>query len=808
MSVRTEQQKQDAVGAAAALAAARLTAPRAAMVQRFLIQFYSHVPPSDVLDRRAEDLYGAAVSLWQFAQMRPPGSAKLRVINPRPEVEGWRAPATVVEIVNDDMPFLVDSVTAALNGEGLAVHLVIHPILSVARDGEGRLQALRDPETRDGSRESVMHIEISTLSDPQRLAGLEARLTTVLGEVRAAVGDWREMRATAKRIEAELSTQLPPVAPDEIAEAVDFLGWLSDDNFTFLGYREYRYGGGNGAAPDILPDSSLGILRDQSIMVFDGLRNFATLPPEVRAFLLEPRILNISKSNRRSAVHRAVHMDTVAVRRFGPDGQAAGERLFIGLFTSGAYATNPRSIPVLRRKVARTLARAGFDPATHDGKALQHILETYPRDELFQVTEDELLDISTGILGLQERQRVALFARRDAYARFVSAFVYVPRDRYNTELRQRFAAILEKAYHATVDSFSTQLDEAVLARVHFILITPPGPVDVDVGAVEEELAEAARSWSDRLQEALVRSLGEEAALALFRRYGDAFPAEYRERFPASAAVYDIERIADVQRGVPLAMTLHRPLEAMADELRLKIYRLAAPVALSDILPMLEHMGLKVIAEVPYEVKPQDSAEPVWMQDFSLLCPAGDVDVARLKLRFEEALARIWAGDMESDGFNRLILVAGLDWRQVTVLRLYAKLMRQAGSAYSQAYMEDALAHYPQIAARLVTLFERRFDPAAPATDAENDQIVAAIEADLDAVSSLDEDRIIRSFLSLVSHSLRTNYYQRRPDGAAKSYLSVKLASRDIELLPLPRPLCEIYVLSPRMEGCHLRGLST
>ncbi|HUK60937.1 MAG TPA: NAD-glutamate dehydrogenase [Stellaceae bacterium] len=802
MSLRTEQLKDEAVAAAAALAADRLGGARAGMVQRFLKQFYGRVPPADVLERRPEDLYGAALSLWQFAQARLPGRAKLRVINPKIEVDGWRAPATVVEIVNDDMPFLVDSVTAALNGEGATVRLVIHPILRVTRARDGRLEALDDAEAGAGMRESAMHVEISTITDERRLEALQARLAAVLADVRAAVEDWRTMRETCQKLAGELRAAALPVAGEEQAEATAFLDWLGEDNFTFLGYREYRYrGGSNGGAPDILPGSGLGILRDEGVMVFDGLRNFAALSPDVRAFLMETRILSISKSNRRSSVHRPARMDTVAVRRFGADGQPLGDRLFVGLFTSQAYAMSPLAIPVLRRKVNRTIERAAFEKSSHDAKALQHILEAYPRDELFQISEDELLDISMGVLGLQERQRTALFARRDPYGRFVSLFVFVPRDRYNTELRQRFVGILEKAYGGHVDTFSTQLDESVLARVHFILTLPTTPVAVDQAAIERDLAEAARSWSDQLQDALTQALGEEKGLALFRRYGAAFPSDYRERFAAAAAVADIERIEEVRAGAPLAMTLYHSLEALANELRFKIYRQGSPVPLSDILPMLEHMGLKVLAEVPYEARLADGAAPVWMQDFSLAAD-GEVDLAHLKPRFEEAFAHVWGGAMESDGFNRLILLAGLDWRQVVVLRLYAKVMRQAGSTYSQAYMEDTLAAHPILAAKLVRLFERRFDTApAPENARDADALVKEIESDLDAVTSLDEDRIIRGFLTLVTHSLRTNYYQR----PQKPYLAVKLASREVELFPLPRPMCEIYVLNPRVEAVHLRG---
>ncbi|HEX9490658.1 MAG TPA: NAD-glutamate dehydrogenase domain-containing protein, partial [Stellaceae bacterium] len=764
MAVRAEEQKNEAVEAVAALATRRLGDGRAAAVARFVRRFYSHVPPEDILDRAPEDLYGAALSLWRFAETRQPGRAKLRVIDPRAEEEGWRSPRTIVEIVNDDMPFLVDSVTAALAGEGFAVHLVIHPILRVERDAQGRLAALLDDAAGNGNgaalRESLMHVEISAESGGARLDALAPALEGVLGEVRAAVADWAAMRARLQRVIADLAEEPPPLAEAEREEAADFLAWLDDANFTFLGFREYRFGAGEGSL-DIVPGSGLGILRDDSYPVFDGLRNFATLPPDVRQFLREPRLLLITKSNRRARVHRPVHMDAICIKSFDAEGRAVGERLVVGLFTSLAYSRSPRAIPLLRRKVERTLERAGFDPASHDGKALLHILDTYPRDELFQIGEDELLETALGILHLQERQRIALFVRRDPFERFVSCLVYVPRERYDTALRQRFATILKHVFSGTVDTFNTQLDDSVLGRVHFIIRTTPGRLGaIDVAAIERDLAEAGRSWAERIGEALGAAEGEAAGSALLRRYADAFPTAYRERFGGAAGVADIERLEELQHGAPIAVTLYRAPDGDARELGFKIYRLGAPVALSEVLPVLEHLGLKVITETPYAIAPAGSAA-AWLQDFSLIVPSGEVDVARDRARFEEAFLRLWSGSMESDGLNRLVLMAGLDWRQVVVLRLYVKVLRQAGSAYSQAYMEDALSAYPAIARNLVALFERRFDPKREeGRDADQAKLAAAIERDLDAVQSLDEDRILRSFLLLVRKSLRTNYFQR------------------------------------------------
>ncbi|HEY3918117.1 MAG TPA: NAD-glutamate dehydrogenase domain-containing protein [Stellaceae bacterium] len=801
MAQRAEQTKQATLAAVSGLAAKRLGASRAVLVQRFLAQFYDHVSAADLADRAAEDLYGAALSLWQFAQQRNPGKAKLRLFNPRSEEHGWTVHHTVLEIVNDDMPFLVDSVSMALAAEGVTVQLIIHPVMRVERDAEGRIVDLRENGDAEGERESIMHVEIGEVHDAAQLARIATRLEAVLEDTRAAVADWRKTRDALADIRAALAREKPPLPEDELAETQDFLAWLDDDNFTFLGCRDYRFdASGNTVAP------GLGVLRDPSHVLFAGLRNFAALSPELQGFLRAPRALFITKSNRRATIHRPARMDAIGVKLFGAQGEVVGMRVFLGLFTSLAYSRPAGATPFLRLKVAGVLWHSGFDPQGHDGKALAHILETFPRDELFQVSEGELSDIAMGILGLQERQRVALFVRRDPFARFVSCLVYVPRERYGTGLRQRLGAILEKAFVATVDSYTTHLDDAVLARVHFVLRAEGTLPEVDLAAVEHALAEAARSWSDKLGEALTTARGEAAGLALAARYGNAFPSNYRERFPLAAAIEDIDRIEAVRGGAPLALSLYRPSGAEPGALRFKLYRAVSPCALADVLPMLENMGLKAITEEPFEIAPMGDAQAIWMQDFGLVSRLDEFDVAAEHKRFEEAFAHVWAGRMESDGFNRLVLAAGLDWRQVTVLRLYAKAMRQAGSPYSQAYMEDALAHYPAIAGRLAALFEARFDPArANRAAAETESRVKEITRELDAVESLDEDRILRGFLRLVEKSLRTNYFQRQGDGTPKPYLSVKLSSREIELFPLPRPLCEIYVYSPRMEGVHLRN---
>lgn len=814
MALRAEQLKDELTEEVVRQVRERLGRTRAAPAERFVRQFYDNVPPDDIIQSSAEQLYGAALAMWQWGQQREAGKARIRVYNPHVEEHGWQSHRTVVEIVNDDMPFLVDSVTAELNRQGLTVHLVIHPVVRVKRDAAGQLTDLYEPAAAptDASPESFMHVEVGAVPGGEALTRAREGLERVLADVRAAVADWRAMRATVREAIAEADAAratVPATIPaEEVEEAKAFLEWVDDDHFTFLGYREYRFGdAGDGAEPPLglVPGSGLGILRDDAVTVFDGLRNYATLPPDVRDFLRNPRVLMVTKGNRPSPVHRAVPMDAVLIKRFDAEGRIVGERLVAGLFTSVAYNRSPREIPYLRRKVAEVMGLAGFDPQGHDGKALLHILETYPRDELFQIQPQELFDIAIGILHLQERQRLALFVRKDPFERFASCLVYVPRDRYDTTLRRRIQAILESAYNGTCSGFTTQLTESVLARLHFIIRTEPGHVPaVDATELEARLVQAARGWDDHLRDALLEAHGEEQGGVLIRRYADAFPTSYREQFSAETAVTDIERIEKAITQGGLGINLYRPLEAEGDELHVKIYHEGRPVPLSDVLPMLEHMDLKVITEQPFEVTVAGHAAPVWIHDFTARSQNGlPLDCAMVKEKFQEAFAAVWDGRMEDDGFNRLVLRAGLTAREVTVLRAYAKYLRQARIAYGQDVVESTLAEYPAIARKLTALFHARFDPAR---QVPNDPgLVTEIERALDGVKNLDEDRILRRFLNLVCHTLRTNAYQAGADGKPKTYIAFKIDSRNIDELPLPRPMVEVFVYSPRMEGVHLRG---
>ncbi len=776
---------------AAALAMAALPACNSAGIDAFVRAFYQHVPPAEVLARTAPALAEIATSMWRFAAERQAGVPRIEAV-PHPGGRG------VVRIVNDDMRFLVDSVGLALSRLGLEIDLLIHPVFGVRRDAAGRLIACL-AATEDAPRESMMHVELLGEIADDRLAVVVARLDSVLADVRCVVDDWAVMRGAVTATAREIAATPGGAGAEDAA----FLDWLDADNFLFLGTREYTFAGGELA---VVPGVGKGLLRRDDFLVFDGLRALARSSPDVQAFLRGPQMTMISKSNRNSTVHRPVAMDTVLVKLFSADGEVVGLRLVLGLFTQDSYVRLPHEIPVLRQKVRRCQERSGFVADGRDGKALQHILDNFPRDELFQIDETQLFETAIGVLHLKQRPRVALFVLRDPLERFVTCLVYMPRDRFNAEAVRRLATILEQSFNGGIMFESTYFEDSRLARLHFVISTAPGQAsDVAIAQVERKLAEGVRTWADRLSEILVHGKGDRDGAGAMRRYATAFPPAYVDRYSVETAVADMKFVDAVAAGAPVAVALSAH---EGTGLRLKTFHLGTPLALSDALPMLENLGLRVVNEIPFEITPRDVGQPIWIQEFELVIRAASpVDVAAVTAAFEEAFREILAGTLENDGFNRLVLTAGLSAREVVVPRTYCKLLRQAGGNFSQAYMEDTLGAHPDLARLLVNLFTVRADPTIAAEEAATRAraIRGEILMGLEMVDNLDEDRILRSFLLLIEKTLRTNFFQRDGSGLPKPYLSIKIASREINLLPLPRPLVEIFVYSPRMEGCHLRG---
>ncbi len=825
MTLTAEDRKVDLVQRLAIEVRNRVSADDAESVAHFVWRYFALVSPDDIIYTSFDTLLGAVLSLWEFGRERKPGTPKIRLFNPTAEKNGWALEHTIIEIVNDDMPFLVDSVTAEINQRRRNIHLLLHPVVSVRRDAKCRRVELASTQTAttDALTESYMHIEIDQETEAAELESIRASLERVLEQVRLAVTDWRAMRERLSENIREIEGHKLPMPQEEVDEADAFLRWLDDGNFIFLGYR--RYGFETRKGKDYLParpESGLGILREVRPESIE--RSKEPLSPEFSAYARRKDLLIITKANNRSTIHRPVPMDRIGIKLYDGNGELIGEDRFLGLFTSAAYSRSVSEIPMLRLKFKRTLDHAGLDPRSHNGKALVEILETFPRDEFFQITDTDLFDIARGILLLQERHRVALFTRKDIFERFVSCFVFVPRDRYTPDFKDRAKQILEQAFDGRDTTVSDHVTDAALARGLFIVRTTPGRIpEVDIKRIEAYLAEAARTWSDRLLEALVQQRGEEAGIELHHRYSKAFPMAYSERFSAEAALYDIEHVEEVLRGGELVADLYRHRGQEQRQFHFKIVHSGPPVPLSEIMPRLESMGLRVQSEVPYEVQPLGAAGPVRIRDFSLSASGMQDDLQPIKQKFQETFIRVWNREAENDGFNRLVIGAELEWHEVVVLRAYCKYVRQIGVPLSETYIQQTLVNNPAITRLLLQLFRNNFDPTlGPGTKtggrrAASLGISAQIEEALNAVSNPDEDRILRLYVTLIDATLRTNYFQRsaasqaapepagEPALGRKPYLSIKLNSQLIAELPAPRPMFEIFVYSPSMEGIHLRA---
>lgn len=778
--------------------------------------FFANVLAADLTAFSVKDRDCIAASIWNLCQNRKPGSLKMRLFNPSPSSEGWTVDHTVIEIANDDMPFLVDSVVGALQRRGLTVHLVIHPVVLTKRDSNGKLLSVAKYKNggSDSSMlpESLMHIQIDHVLDPELQKEIEAELKTVLNDVRASVEDWPKMRQRmAESMAQAAASKHQEMAGEHTEETREFLRWLDDNNFTYLGYRDIDLVQKDGRLTSIkiVPGSGLGVLRDAEARMFGGLRDMsAKQTPTLQKYVQQHHLLVVTKTNQLARVHRTVPMDAIFVRRFNAEGDIIGERLFVGLFTSRSYTQTPREIPFLRRKIMHVQKRAGFNPSSHDGKALIHILNHYPHDELFQINEDELLQNSLGILQLQDRARVALFARRDPFERFVTCLLYVPRDRYDSALRAKLQLFLEHAYAGKAEDWNVKIDDSQLARAFVTIHLTPNSPHPDVVKLEDDLRELCRGWADRLRDCLVAEYGEATALALLRRYGAAFPDAYRDLVTPTLAMQDIHNLERSKNLTTDQLIVDLSAPAADGLQRLKLFQLEKPIALSGVLPLIENMGLKIeYMNGPYEIHPRDNNRAVFVHEFvGRTAQAPIVEFHHVKPAFEEAFVKVWSGESENDAFNALTLRCGMAWREVRVLRVLARYLRQLRIPYTHEMMAETFIHHAQLAQQMYALFFARHNPDLKGDrTAHCKEIEKTIGEMLSKVDALEEDRIVRRYLNLVQSSLRTNFFQVTKEGTPKSYLSIKFDSHAVEFMPLPKPLYEIFVYSPRMEAVHLRG---
>jgi glutamate dehydrogenase len=749
----------------------------------------------------ATDLIASAqaADMLSWAQFRPNGAHGETLIRAwTPDLPG--VSYSVVEIVTDDMPFLVDSVAAELTREGRAIHLVAHPLFAVTRDESHQITFIHDLDVNEikkgGTAESWMriHIERDFISDD--LSAVVAGLARVLTDVRKAVNDWRAMRKKAIEVSGDLRSK-PPVGIDQgdLDESIALLDWLTQDSFTFVGYREYdlvEVDGRDALHP--VHGSGLGVLRTSDQQ--DLLESVAVLPPASRARVREKSLLVLSKANSRSTVHRPAHLDYIGVKKFDAHGNVVGEQRFLGIFAARAYSDSVSDIPVLRAKCQQVKANLDYVSGSHSAKDLEEFLDTYPRDELFQIDSVQLAEVARSVLHLQERRQTKLYIRYDSYERFVSALVYFPRDRYTTAIRLRLEAILRDSFGGIHVDYTARVTESVLARMHYVIHVPSGAeiLRPDLVELEARLAHASRSWMDEYHSLSLESSNSE----LVPVYAEAFPESYKEDFDASIGLADALIIEKLEPG-ELALDLYAPVVSDSRELRFKVMRVGPAMPLTKILPILERLGVEVLDEHPYEIRRKDRAS-AWILDFGLVLPKGEIYGAdTLFARFESAFEAAWRGQIASDSFNSLVTQAGLTWQDAQLIRAYARYMRQIGSTFGQGYIEMVILENAEISRLLIEFFRVRFDPVF-AGDRESESHTAReqFDASLVLVPSLDHDRILRLFWTLIEATMRTNYFTNAHT------IAFKMVPTMITDIPLPRPAHEVWVHSPRVEGVHLR----
>ncbi|MGQ7300344.1 NAD-glutamate dehydrogenase [Marinobacter nauticus] len=790
----------------------KIAKTEAKKIADFARQHYAHIPLEELVSRRFSDTYGAVLAAWQFLQKRSADETPVSVFNPDLESDGWQSTHSVVFILHPNIPFLIDSLRMAINQREIGTHSIQHSILRVERDDNGKLKKLHTTKkaSKDASYEAFIVLEIDRHSAPEDLRDLEQTLQKVLHEVRIAVGDFPIVKEKVSEIVKELDATTAGISEEGKEEARAFLSWLVDDHFTFLGYDEYDFAKDKqGMVVRRVENSELGILRVNNERP-DRVR-LNELPQRTRHEMTRSDdIFIFAKSAQRSRVHRPAYPDYIAVKKFNSKGEVVGERRFLGLYTARVYNERPDEIPLLRRKFQSVMKRSGFLTDDYAGKELEQILTLYPRDELFQIETDELLRVAKNILYIQERRRIELFMREDVYGQFVTCLAFFPRDIYNTELRLKVEQVLLDRLEAEDIEFVTHFSESVLARVQFTIRVPQVENrQLPLAEIRDRVIELAQSWRDGLYEALSEAYGEEQGNELYRVWAGGFPASYTDMFSPRRAAIDLEHITASARDDDLAMSFYRALEEDENTLHFKLFYPDEPLPLSDVMPIFDNLGFRVIGEHPFEVIDR-TGKTVWIHDFTLQSHTGNmVDIHRIRPIFEELFRRVWHGEAENDAFNRLLLSSYMSWREIALLRTYARYMRQIRFSNSQTFISNTLVNHVNLTRILLEYFEIRFNPerfkSKGKSEAAQQKLEIEFNAGLDEVENLSEDRVLRLYLELMQATLRTNYYQPDGEGQPKPYISVKFDPSQIPDMPLPLPMFEIFVYSPRVEGVHLRG---
>ena len=780
----------------------------------FAAALFSHTDRGGEETLPPERLARVAVNAFSFFRERPAKGRKLRAYDFDDDSES--GPVTVIEAVNDDMPFLLSSVLGELLDRGLAVRFVAHPIFRVQRDKGGVLTAVVQTDKAAGiaSRaESFLHIQIDPLANEAARADLLKRLETIFNEVRVVVADWMPMVSRLREIIDAYVTLPPPVAVDELAESIQFLKWLADGHLTFLGAREYEFTLiGDQPHLQVKPGAGLGLLRDDDLHVLRRTGSDVEMSPIAQEFFSTPALLIVTKANFLSPVHRHVHADSIGIKIYSPEGALTGELRIAGLFSASAYNESPQRIPFLRHKVDQVFKRSGYGPNSYSGRVLANILETFPRDELFQISTDQLVDITDAIVRLELMPRTRVFVRRDEFGRFASVLVYMMRERYTTEVRQKIVGLLEGAFQGRMSEFTPVFTIGPLVRLQVVVWKDEGMIpEVSAGELEAEVERFVHTWQDRLED-LVRQHYGRSTNGIVERYGGAFPPGYEYANSPARALIDIANVEKLSAEVPVGIDFFRDEGSPEHELQVMLYQLHEPISLSRRVPVLENLGFSVIAEQTFEISTiRDGKQlKVFLHELLLETANGQpLDLAQHDLRLEACFLAIWRGDAGNDLFNRLIVEAGLDWREAALMRAYSSYLRQIGAPFGQIYLAQALGSHGDIVEDLVALFHTLFDPTRSQTPEARREaaapIVARVERALEDVKSLDEDRMIRRILNLIQSTIRTNFYQLPTELSGGSSIAFKIKSANVDAMPAPKPFAEIFVTSPRFEGVHLRG---
>jgi len=803
-------------------AATKLTGDELASLQRLAKKYFNYSPLEELVGRRLSDVFGSLYQWWQFIQLHDPQTPKVRLFNPGLAEDGWVCPHTALVVLQKDMPFLVDSIRIELNRRNIAIYTIKSTVLNLVRDANHQLVELIDGENGQAvqhqagekSKAALIVMEISMHSDQQELDNIAQSLHSILTEVECVVDDYQSMRAAALETGQNLNFANEALVAADIQQTKAFMHWLTEDKFTFLGYAAYEFKEVDGKKILYeIPSQRLGVFTLRAGNEADSLA-LESFNEGMARFHLVPQVITFSKSSTRARVHRYAYSDYVIVKRFNPQGEVIGEVRFLGLYTSTVYLMNPTNIPLISTKVGKVFTRSGLDESGHDGKNLRQLLETFPRNELFLSSSTELYETLMGIAQINERSMVRLFMRRDPFGKFINFIIYVPRDYFSTKVRLAIQELIGNAIGSHESEFTTYFSESILARVYLVFkVDSAVPIQVDVATLQAGIVNITRSWEDYFHTALMEVHGEELSARLLREYRDAFSAAYQEQYDAPTAVQDIHSINELFNGAPsgaaknISLSMyHARTNEQGAFVQFKIFHRDTTLALSDVIPVLENLGFRVVSESTYDINTQ-SGQQFWLHDFKLAHQfSTNIDLSTLKDNFITAFAAIWRGEADSDAFNTLITTAGLQWREVVILRAYSGYMHQTLFPFSASYMAIALANQAAITHKLVELFSLKFDPDL--VDEKTPERLSGLQSDiltrLDAVQNLNDDRIIRRFLALIDNTLRTNFYQVDEQGEPKSYLSLKFSPRKLPDIPAPRPMFEIFVYSPRMEGLHLR----